>query len=817
MRSPVLALAVALLLLTPGSFLLAPGRAGARSSPDLVITGVPRGGPPGVPRGSDAHPSQLVEEVPGLNSSNPLCACEQANLSIAVGPNGTVEVAGNWIVWYAPNGSIRDQSNVTDFFGCPALAPGPLADATVAYDATIDQYLVLALDPGTDGIVLGFNRNATTEWGGCPFVFALPQNGGNRWAAPTLGVAGDEVGVAVDGYNNSTNEVVGSEVELLDVSLLLHGELPTDVWGPLGLPPNLRAIPAIGAGAVPQFAEEDSSHDVVNYWSEAVPPTSGTLQSFHAGALDDAAPVPAPQNGTPDLLAAPPPGVASGIWVNRLLTLVGTVASSGSDAIELWQANTTTGLVRQDVLLQDAASLFDPAVFADPEGDLSIVADASGLSIHPSVVFTGQPYNEPSQAAPFETLAAGTGAALIDCNATQVCLWGNSTSAAPDPANPLEVWVAGEYAPGNGTNWSTYLADTTFPPLASPIVVSDAESVDVGQEVNFTAFESGGIPPYDYLWHHLPSGCGGGDVAEIACRPSSAGQFNVTIQVVDAGGSNASSAPLPYNVSSTLTLAPLVRNRTNVDTGQSISFSTVANGGLAPYTFNWEYPTNDTCIESGAVLSCTVRGPAIQPIVATVTDPNDGTAGVRTSLVVHGLPRLGGLALQPRSVVAGTNLTVITNLSGGSGGYSYSWASLPAGCAPGNTGNFTCVPTAPGNYTVIETVNDSAGAFARQIANLTVLPAPSSPGPTPTSPVVGEIILGVLLVVILIGALPILLRRYRAGPPSRAGGADDPSMEGAPLLAEYEPPPFVTLEDEPEALPEGEEAPIDPPLPTEEP
>jgi hypothetical protein len=63
-------------------------------------------------------------------------------------------------------------------------------------------------------------------------------------------------------------------------------------------------------------------------------------------------------------------------------------------------------------------------------------------------------------------------------------------------------------------------------------------------------------------------------------------------------------------------------------------------------------------------------------------------------------------------------------VTGGSGGYSYAWNGLPAGCVSVNSVNLTCTPTISGSFSVNVTATDSLGrAGVSQEVDFTVNPA----------------------------------------------------------------------------------------------
>jgi len=86
------------------------------------------------------------------------------------------------------------------------------------------------------------------------------------------------------------------------------------------------------------------------------------------------------------------------------------------------------------------------------------------------------------------------------------------------------------------------------------------------------------------------------------------------------------------------------------------------------------------------------------------------------------------LTPSPSVVVAGQSLTITTQVDGGSGGLSYRYSGLPAGCLAVSGPSGDCTPTVAGTYDLEVSVVDSAGDCATAQAALWVVPAaPSYP------------------------------------------------------------------------------------------
>ena len=111
----------------------------------------------------------------------------------------------------------------------------------------------------------------------------------------------------------------------------------------------------------------------------------------------------------------------------------------------------------------------------------------------------------------------------------------------------------------------------------------------------------------------------------------------------------------------------------------------------------------------------------------------DVISGVSAS--PFGSPASGGIDL-------GQSTTLYAGASGGSGSYTYSWISLPAGCAASPSASISCAPSASGTFALTVTVTDSLGYSVTASATYAVDtdPTVSAPSVTPSSSDEGQIV-----------------------------------------------------------------------------
>jgi len=109
----------------------------------------------------------------------------------------------------------------------------------------------------------------------------------------------------------------------------------------------------------------------------------------------------------------------------------------------------------------------------------------------------------------------------------------------------------------------------------------------------------------------------------------------------------------------------------------------------------------------------------------SVVDTNG--SGANASVRVTVFPELAASAVAfPETIDVGQSLNYSVTATGGSGGLSYQYASLPPGCARASTARLQCEPNAPGNYSSSVVVRDAAGAVVTiDDLNVTVAARPT--------------------------------------------------------------------------------------------
>uniref|UniRef100_UPI00191644E8 beta strand repeat-containing protein n=1 Tax=Flavobacterium sp. MK4S-17 TaxID=2543737 RepID=UPI00191644E8 len=290
-------------------------------------------------------------------------------------------------------------------------------------------------------------------------------------------------------------------------------------------------------------------------------------------------------------------------------------------------------------------------------------------------------------------------------------LWNDSSAQTTATATGL---TAGPYqVTVTDVNGCTATANTTITQPASALTLTPASQTNIACNGGSTGAASvnvatGGAGGYTYNWTPgNPTGDGTTSVTGLT-----AGTWTCT--VTDNNGCTAS---VNFTVTQPTALSLTPASQTNIacNGGATGAVSVnVATGGAGGYTYNWT-PGNPTGDGTTSVTGLTAG-----TWTCTVTDNNGCTASVNFTVTQ---PTALSLTASSQTNVAcngGANGSATVSVSGGTVGYTYSWAPMGGTAA-------TATGLSAGTYTV--TVTDANGCEATQSFTITE-PAASVSGST---------------------------------------------------------------------------------------
>jgi len=356
------------------------------------------------------------------------------------------------------------------------------------------------------------------------------------------------------------------------------------------------------------------------------------------------------------------------------------------------------------------------------------VTDADGNSVT-SATLVLTVYSDPSVTTPdanrtsadvgqpvsfVTTLSGGSGGATFSWSGLPSGCSGTSSVVTCAPT------AAGKYATikvtvtdSNGFRATSAAFSFTVDPDPTVAITSPTHtSVDLGQDVTFTAKAGNGSGGFAYVWSGLPTGCAS-TAASFSCTPTAlATGLSVTVTVTDSNGAEVISAVLTFSVYAVPVAGAPTPSLPGADLGETVSFEAQVTGGAPSPSFVWAgLPPG--CGGTTAKIVCDLTNASavgLYTISYTVTDSNglsSGSSGLEFRFSSD--PSVEPLTSSRSSADVGQPVTFTASASGGFGTLSYAWNGLPAGCSS-TTDSVTCSFPAPNaSASISVTVTDSNG------------------------------------------------------------------------------------------------------------
>jgi hypothetical protein len=477
-----------------------PTASGARAIRTLGTT-VPAAGP----RPQQAQP--LTSGFPLMSrdaekAAFPSQALEPPDTQVAAGTVNLLEMVNETgSVWDKATGAVVGTAFDLNSFPFAVPTGFSITDPRVLFDASISTWIATATAfktaaPG------GYETYIATATGTDPgavtwFKHTIYTSSTDLCDQPKLGMSDDKLVVACDLYNGTTFD--GAEILVMSRSQIesLQANPRISRFGPnaaafsvvpavsqsatttafmaynLGQQPNaptpnLGVVAAIGDPTIDQNLMGGVHVDEIDaaITPTAVPPLAPQAHPPGTAACD-------PSVATPDgCIETNDDRLLSATWKDGMLWAAGNDAcvpqgdGSTRACVRLFRINTTQWpgvTVEQDGDIAVAGGyLYYPAITLDAFDNALIAYSQSSSTMYPTAV-----------AVDFLTSFGALGSALpIVAGAANYpgARWGDYSSAVPDPQNPADIWVAGEYgATGNPGNWGTGARRLAVQPLVTDL------------------------------------------------------------------------------------------------------------------------------------------------------------------------------------------------------------------------------------------------------------------------------------------------------------------------------------------------------------
>ena len=225
---------------------------------------------------------------------------------------------------------------------------------------------------------------------------------------------------------------------------------------------------------------------------------------------------------------------------------------------------------------------------------------------------------------------------------------------------------------------------TVADPALTATISASPTSAATGANVTFSVTPAGGTGVYTYAW----SGSDSSSSTSQSYTRSFATAGNKTLQCVITSGTQSITKTIDVAVSATPITGSITVTTSPVVLGNSVSLTMNASGGNGTYTYSWS--DNDTPVLTGTTQSVTKTYASIGTKTVTCNVTSGGvTTPFTATVVVESPPALVvTLAASATTVVLNSNVVFTPTVSGGIGGYIYTWNGTDGKTGSGTTATF---------------------------------------------------------------------------------------------------------------------------------
>lgn len=252
--------------------------------------------------------------------------------------------------------------------------------------------------------------------------------------------------------------------------------------------------------------------------------------------------------------------------------------------------------------------------------------------------------------------------------------------------------------------------------------------MDVGQQASVTAIVSGGAPSYTYQWY-VDNNLAGGNSQVLDFVPAFSATYTIYVKITDSAfnASSISSSAVSVIVNPPLVVS-ISPSATQMDAGESLTFTGSASGGSGSYSFAWLVDgQSQSDLRESFTFSPTHAG--TYTVTFEVTDGGVSSNSVPSPYVVSAVSIVSvhssfsvTLTASHGAIDQGQFSNLTAQISGGSGTLSYKW--FEDGRQIAITTDFynfsTTTASLSGNYTFYVEVKDGSGAISFS-SNITVV------------------------------------------------------------------------------------------------
>ena len=274
----------------------------------------------------------------------------------------------------------------------------------------------------------------------------------------------------------------------------------------------------------------------------------------------------------------------------------------------------------------------------------------------------------------------------------------------------------------SGTQTAFSSATVTVTPTLTAVASAAPNSIIQGGSSQLNVSPSGGTGSYSYSWTSVPAGFTS-TLQNPVVYPTGNTQYSVQV----TSGTQTAFSSATVTVTPALTAAASAAPNSIIQGGSS-QLDVAVSGGTGSYTYSW------TSVPAG--FTSTLQNPLVSPTASTTYSVavTSGTQTVTSSATVSVTAGLAATAsATPATIVQGGSSQLNVSPSGGTGSYSYSWTSVPAGFTSALQ-NPVVSPTVNTQYNVQVTSGSETVSSSASVTVIPTLTATSSATPPSIAP-----------------------------------------------------------------------------------
>jgi hypothetical protein len=162
-----------------------------------------------------------------------------------------------------------------------------------------------------------------------------------------------------------------------------------------------------------------------------------------------------------------------------------------------------------------------------------------------------------------------------------------------------------------------------------------------------------------------------------------------------------------------------------IDLGQHATLNVSALSDATPLNYSYTGTPPGCSPGNASLATCTPNATGSSLVEVRVNDTAGDNTTVSANLTVASDPALRSFQIAPTVVTSGSAINLTTNVTGGTGIFTFSFSSLPSGCGAQNRSSYSCRPGQAGTFNVTVHATDTAGMTVSGNATLKVNPRPN--------------------------------------------------------------------------------------------